>query len=346
MPCRTRLITLLAACVFVMSTNVAAIAADWGPVTIARQTIEPGEKKKFTFIDRRTFEGGFIDFGVFAARGSKPGPMLCITSGIHGDEINSTEIARRSFAEVDPKALSGTLVVLPAINASGFRTMNRYMPDRRDLNRAFPGSPNGSVAAIVADAVFSGVIRGGCTHLIDLHTGSNYRTNMPQIRADAASAETMEMARRFGVGVIVSSAGPKGSLRREAMRVGIPAIIYEAGPPYVFVEPEIVRGAQGIRNVMAYLGMLESKETPPQAHILRDSRWIRVPRGKGGIYLPVVKLGDSVTPGQLLATVTDPISDVSYEIRSESPGVIVGMALPQVVLSGYGLLHIGELNQQ
>jgi predicted deacylase len=144
---------------------------------------------------------------------AKPGPTLCVTSGIHGDEINSVEIARRAFADVDANALAGTLVVLPAVNSFGFRTMNRYMPDRRDLNRFFPGSPNGSVATIVADVVFSGVIRQ-CTHLIDLHTGSSFRINLPQIRVDAASAEALELARHFGVGIIVKGAGPAGGLRR------------------------------------------------------------------------------------------------------------------------------------
>jgi predicted deacylase len=341
-----RLVTWLSLSAITATATVAASAAEWGPVKVARETIHPGEKKKFTFVNRRTFEGGFIDFAIFAAQGSKPGPVLCITSGIPGDEINSTEIARRVFAGVDAKALSGTLVILPAINASGFRTMNRYMPDRRDLNRYFPGSPKGSVASIVADAVFSGVLRGLCTHLIDLHTGSNFRTNMAQIRVDAGSAEAMEMARRFGVGIVVAGKGPSGSLRREAMEIGIKSIIYESGPPYVFVEAEIARGARGVRSVMSHLGMLPSTETGSTAQVLGKSGWIRVPRGQGGIYIPVVKLGDSVAAGQLLATVTDPGTDVAHEIRATDAGVVVGMALPQVVLSGYGLFHVGELTPQ
>ncbi|MDA1073523.1 MAG: succinylglutamate desuccinylase/aspartoacylase family protein [Proteobacteria bacterium] len=307
-----------------------------------KQVVAPGEKKKFTYLGERTFEGAFVDFAVFAARGVKPGPTLRVTSAIHGDEVNSVEIARRVFAGVDAQALAGTLIVLPAVNSSGFRTANRYLPDRRDLNRSFPGSANGSLASILAKAEFSGVIRD-CTHLIDLHTGSNLRTNYPQIRVDIEHPGALDMARSFGVGIIVPGGGPQGSLRREALDAGVVSIIYEAGPPYIFVEDEIERGTYGVRNVMIHLGMVVSKVQPEQSKILGKSHWIRVPRGQGGIYIPLVKLGDVVTEGQLLGTVTDPVTDQANEIRATDAGLVVGMALSQVVLSGYGLFHVGEV---
>ena len=239
---------------FATANASAAVGDEWGPIRIGSEAISPGEKKKFTFTGERTFEGTFIDFAVFAARGARPGPTLCVTSAIHGDEINSTEIARRVFAGVEARMLGGTLIVLPAINASGFRTMTRNMPDRRDLNRHFPGDANGSVASIVAATVFAGVIRQ-CTQLIDLHTASNLRTNLPQLRVDTSVPAALDLARHFGVGIIVAGAGPKGSLRREAMSVGIPSIIYEAGPPLIFVVDEIEKGTRGVRNVMAHLDM-------------------------------------------------------------------------------------------
>ena len=293
----------------------------------------------------RTFEGAFVDTPVFVAHGRSPGPRLCVTSAIHGDEINSVEIARRVFASVDAKALSGTLVVLPAINAAGFRTGDRYMPDRRDLNRFFPGKSDGSIAAIVAHAVFEGVIKG-CSHLIDLHTGSNRRSNYAQIRVDGKDPAALELARSFAKGIIVDGAGPKGSLRREAMDAGITAIIYEAGPPHIFQEPEIRQGAEGVQNVMAHLAMIKKEPDGQRASLLGRSNWVRAPRGQGGIFLPVVKLGDSVSKGQLMATITDPLTDQAYEIRATADGTIVGMALPQVVLSGYGLFHVGALQDR
>jgi predicted deacylase len=317
----------------------------WESIQVLTERIAPGEKKKFSFLTEgeSTFEGSFVDAPVFVAHGHSPGPRLCVTAAIHGDEVNSVEIARRAFAAVDAHSLAGTLIVVPAVNTSGFRTANRYMPDRRDLNRYFPGSLNGSVASIVAYALFERVIKG-CSYLIDLHTGSNVRTNYAQIRVDAADPGALELARHFGVGIVIGGAGPKGSLRREAMDAGIKAIIYEAGPPNIFQEEEIERGVEGIRNVMAFLSMTKERADAPHARVLADSHWIRVPRRQGGIFLPEVSLGAKVKDGQLLGTVTDPLTDQENEIRATSDGVVVGMALPQVVLSGYGLFHIGTLD--
>jgi predicted deacylase len=318
---------------------------EWTTLEILGQRIAPGDKGKFAFSTERTFEGAFLDIPVFAAHGGTPGLTLCVTSGIHGDEINSVEIARRAFAAVDAKRLKGTLIVLPVINASGFRTMQRYMPDRRDLNRAFPGSTRGSVAAIVAGAVFENVVKR-CDRLVDLHTGSNYRTNMAQIRVDVKDAHAFELAKHFGSGIIVAGAGPNGSLRREATKAGVPAIIYESGPPYVFVEKEIETGVEGLLNVLDFLEMYEGGREVRHCEVLTRSTWVRVPRGKGGIYLPSVRLGDRVGKGDLLATVTDPLTDEAYRIVSDVDGLVVGGALPQVVLSGYGLFHIGQVEQR
>lgn len=319
-----------------------SLADDWGPAEVAGTTIGPGETARFTLAGDRSFEGAFIDVAVFVARGPRPGPTLCVISGIHGDEVNSVEIARRVFSGVDSKSMAGMLVVLPAVNSYGFRTKRRNMPDRRDLNRAFPGNINGSVASIVAHEVFNRVILD-CSYLIDLHTGSNLRTNLPQVRVDTANAEAVALADQFGVGIVVAGQGPDGSLRREAMKRGIPAIVYEAGPPYIFVEPEIARGTQGVKNVMAHLGMTDDPPNTQPTQWLERSRWVRVPHRRGGIYLPAVALGDEVKDGQVVATLTDPLTDATHEIHARDDGVVIGMSLPQVLLSGSALIHVGKV---
>lgn len=313
----------------------------WGPIDMGSRVVAPGAKVKFTFAAERSFEGSFLDAALWVARGASRGPTLCVVAGIHGDEINSVEIARRSFQAVDPTRLVGTLIVVPAANSQGFRTMNRYMVDRRDLNRAFPGSIKGSVTSIVANALFERVIRK-CDALIDLHTGSNFRTNFAQIRVDMEHPASLALAENFGVGVIIGGAGPKGSLRREAVEAGVAAIIYEAGPPYIFLEREIEEGTQGVLNLMDHLGMYETREKRSPSKKLISSSWVRIPKGRGGIFLTKVRLGDEVEEGDLLGTVTDPVTDDSYEIRAVREGVIIGAALPQVVLSGYGVFHIGR----
>ena len=333
-----RLLTILLASLLSTVTT----AADWGSATVAGTEVAAGQTLRFTLAGERGFEAAFIDVAIFVARGVRAGPTLCITSAIHGDEVNSVEIARRVFAGVDSAKMAGMLVVLPAVNSYGFRTKGRNMPDRRDLNRAFPGNPNGSVASIVAAEVFGRVIKD-CSYVIDLHTGSNLRTNMPQVRVDTGNAKAVELAYNFGIGIVVAGEGPEGSLRRAALTAGIPAIIYEAGPPYIFVEPEIARGTQGVRNVMSYLGMTDDPPNTLPAQRLASSRWLRVPKRQGGIYLPTVVVGDAVSAGQLVATVTDPITDQVHEIRADADGVVIGMALPQVVLSGSALIHVGRV---
>jgi predicted deacylase len=341
---RVKTISSMLAVVLVTLALPAAAAAptEWGPIDLQSGTVEPGTKEKLSFAIQRSFESGFLDAALWAARGAEPGPTLCVVSGIHGDEINSVEIARRTFHAVDARKLKGTMIVVPAANSLGFRTMNRYMIDRRDLNRAFPGSVKGSVASIVANALFERVVRR-CDYLVDLHTGSNFRTNVPQIRVDLNDADSLELAENFGVGVIIGGAGPAGSLRREATRAGVAAIIYEAGPPYTFVEDEIEQGTRGVLNVMDHLGMYATTGKREKSRKLKGSSWVRVPKGKGGIFLTTVKLGDAVNEGDPLGTVADPHTDEIYELRANRTGIVIGAALPQVVLSGYGVFHIGQL---
>jgi predicted deacylase len=316
-------------------------AKDWGPITVRERSIAPGTKEKFFFVPFRTFEGGYLDTPIWVARGRRAGATLCVVGGIHGDELNGPEIARRTFAAADPAELAGTLIVLPAVNVFGFRTGNRYMPDRRDLNRSFPGDRDGSVAAIVAQAAFE-VIRSHCNALVDLHTGSFQRTNLPQIRVDLANARALELARRFGVGIVLGGAGPRGSLRRESMEAGIPAVIYEAGEPLRFQVEEIERGVEGVHNLMTFLGLVaRAGGEPPLARVYPRSSWVRVPFAQGGIFFPTLALGTRVAKGDVLGVVTQPDTDEAHEITAPRDGELIGMAVPQVVLSGYGLFHLG-----
>jgi hypothetical protein len=280
-----------------------------------------------------------LDTFVVVVRGVQRGPTLCLVAGIHGDELNGVEVAHRIYAKTQGSELSGTLIAVPAVNMQGLRNGNRYLPDRRDLNRAFPGSPNGSLAARIAHSLYQGVI-GRCDALIDLHTGSASRTNVPQIRTDLESPEALALARSFGPGVILNGRGPKGSLRRTVLDAGLPAVIYEAGEPLRFEEEEIVRGVEGVQNVMAGLGMTQRKMRHRRSEIYRKTSWVRA-GDAFGIYLTKRKPGERVKAGDLLGTVSDPIQETTTEIRAPRDGRIIGMAVPQMVLPGYGLFNLG-----
>ncbi|MGI9237326.1 MAG: succinylglutamate desuccinylase/aspartoacylase family protein [Woeseiaceae bacterium] len=312
----------------------------WTTMQLLGRDIEVGTKRRFSFTPDNTFEASYLNMPVFVARGHARGPTLCVTAGVHGDELNGIEVARRVFALSDPMALRGTLIVLPAINAAGARAGNRYLSDRRDLNRAFPGRAGGSVAALIAYEVFSDVL-SHCSAVVDLHTASNNRANLPQIRADVTDPDIRELAIHFGLGIVVAGAGPDGSLRREAAKAGIPAIIYEAGEPHRFQAQEIDRGVEGVVNIMAFFDMIDREDREiPDARVYERSRWVRAPRGKGGFFFPTAELGDVVNNGESLGAIVDPLTDESFDVTSPIAGEIIGMAVSQPVLSGYALFHL------
>jgi predicted deacylase len=317
-------------------------AEQWGPIEIAGREIWPGKTLRFPYGGETSFESAYLDAPVFVARGSLHGPALCITAGIHGDEINGTEIARRAFSWIDPTQLSGTVIVFPMVNAAGVRNGNRYMQDRRDLNREFPGRTNGSVTAIVANTLFTEISKH-CSYLIDLHTGSFSRSNHPQIRVSADNPAALEIARRFGVGIVMLSEGPSGSLRREASDAGIPSIIYEAGEPSRFDLEQIAAGVRGIESVMSFLQMIKGamEVEIPESRIYTKTHWVRVPLGAGGYFFPTAKLGQTVNKGDRLGTIIDPLTDRQTKIEASADGEVVGLAAAQIVLSGYALVHLG-----
>jgi predicted deacylase len=316
-----------------------APAGTWGPISVIGREVEPGSSSRFPFVPNRSFEASYLNMPVFVAHGASAGPALCLTAGIHGDELNGVEIARRAFAGIDPQSLRGTVFALPTINAEGVRTGNRYLSDRRDLNRAFPGSKGGSVAAKIANAVFVHFIVD-CDVLIDLHTASNERTNLPQVRADLDNAAIYEIAIHFGTGIVVGGAGPDGSLRSEAAKAGVSAIIYEAGGPYRFEEEEIVRGVEGVRSVMIHLGMIDGSRARAATRVLDQTSWIRATLGSGGFFFPSARLGDTVEVGDSLGYIVDPLTDEEYGVSASRAGEIIGMAVPQPVLGGDALFHV------
>lgn len=317
-----------------------ALAEDWGALALLDRQIEPGTTRRMAFTRDESFAASYLNTPVFVARGAERGPTLCLTAGVHGDELNGVEVARRAFAQVDPKKLHGTLIALPAINAHGVRTGNRYLADRRDLNRAFPGSTGGSVARLIAHGVFSRVLIH-CDAVVDLHTASNQRANLPQIRADISDPAIRDLAVHFGLGIVIGGAGPDGSLRREVAKAGIPAIIYEAGEPDRFQEDEIERGVRGVESVMAYLDMILSEEMEiPEARIYERSRWVRAEVNASGFFFPTAELGDVIEVGDPLGSIIDPLTDDTIEIISPLAGEVIGMAVPQPVLPGYALFHL------
>lgn len=310
----------------------------WDPVLILGREVAPGSKRRLFLRASESFAGASVEIPVLVIRGLTPGPTVCLTAGVHGDELNGIEIVRKVFEAVHAKALSGTLIGVPVANLHGFRRSSRYLPDRRDLNRFFPGHPAGSSASRIASALFQGVVRR-CDRLVDFHTGSFHRTNLPQIRADLHTPAILEMAQGFQAGLIVHNAGQPGTLRRAASDAGIPAITYEAGEPMRFQKEEIERGFEGVINLLGSLGMHGRAPRGGPEEVFYRSRWVRV--NDGGIFLTDRHLGEAVKGGDLLGTVTDPISNERSQVIAPISGRIIGMALSQVVIPGFAAFHLG-----
>jgi hypothetical protein len=301
--------------------------------------VAPGDKRRLFLRASESFAGASVDLPLLVIRGDEPGPTVCLMAGIHGDELNGIEIVRKYFEDTKPGDLAGTLLGVPVVNLHGFRRSSRYLPDRRDLNRFFPGHDQGSSASRIASAVFQGVVRH-CDALLDFHTGSFHRSNIPQIRANLLVPSILALARAFGSGVVVHSEGSPGTLRRAANDIGVPAITYEAGEPMRFQAAEIQRGVDGVSNLLGELGMLErARPAMDGQRVYFSSRWVRV--NDGGIFITQRRLGERVDAGDLLGTVTDPVSNERTQLTAPYSGTIIGMALSQVVIPGFAAFHLG-----
>ncbi len=309
------------------------------PLEILGAEIAPGTSQRLSWSATELFEGVPVSTPVLVVNGSAPGPTVCLTAAVHGDELNGIEMVRRVFHDINPKKLSGALIGVPIVNVQGFRRGSRYLPDRRDLNRYFPGNPNGSAAARIAYSLFNELIVN-CDALVDLHTGSFERANLPQIRADLRNPDVVTLTHGFGAMVVLHSNPTIGTLRYAATLAGIPAVTVEAGGPSQLELLEVKHGVKGVETLLTTLGMTRRIRLwgDPEPVYYRSS-WVRA--DNGGILLSDVSLGSTVREGDLLGSITDPMSNARTELRSPYSGRIIGMARNQVVMPGFAAFHVG-----
>lgn len=309
------------------------------PIVILGKEVPPGTQDRLTWTTGQSFSGSVMETPVIVVHGVKPGPRLCLTAGVHGDELNGVEVVRRLAYKVEPDQLAGTVIAVPIVNLLGFSRGSRYLPDRRDLNRFFPGSPYGSSASRIAHSFFRAIV-SNCDALVDFHTGSFDRANLPQVRGDLTLPAVVEFTRGFGATAVLHSPGSIGMLRRAATTQGIPAVTFEIGGPMRLQPEDIEHGVQAIETLMHKMGMSEQRRrwAEPQA-VFYESRWVRV--NHGGMLFSEVDLGERVAAGQRLGLVIDPVSNRPAEVHSPDAGRVIGMALNQLVLPGFAAYHIG-----
>ncbi len=282
---------------------------------------------------------------VHVVHGRRAGPRLFVSAAIHGDELNGIEIIRRLLTMPAIKRLRGTLIAVPMVNIHGVIQHSRYLPDRRDLNRVFPGSPEGSLAGRLAHLFIQKIVRH-CTHGIDIHTGAIHRSNLPQIRANLDDPETERLARAFGTPVMINSALRDGSLREVAAELGITTLLYEAGEGLRFDELSIRAGVRGVLQVMRELEMLPRSRRAPrrvEPFVARSSGWTRAP--ESGIMRTLRQLGNRVRRDEALALIADPFGEHEVPVLAHQDGIVIGRTNLPLVNAGDALFHIARFEK-
>ena len=309
-------------------------------------SVQPGQREKIDLTITKLYTHATVDIPVHVIRGKKPGPVLFVSAAIHGDEINGVEIIRRLLKHTALKRLKGTLIAVPVVNVHGFIDQSRYLPDRRDLNRSFPGSSKGSLAARLANLFMTEIVQH-CTHGIDLHTGAIHRENLPQIRAMLDDKATEELARSFSVPVLLDSTIRDGSLREAAVEYGIPMLVYEAGEALRFDEVSIKAGMRGVLNVMRKLNMIpaskKTRKRQVEPVLARDSSWVRAP--VSGTMIAPKDLGAHIHKGDVLGKITNPFGVDEEDIIAPFEGIVIGRSNLPLANEGDALFHIARFGK-
>lgn len=276
-------------------------------------------------------------------RGKKDGAIVFISAAIHGDELNGIEIIRRLRKLNILKKLQGTIIFAPIVNVYGVMTLSRYLPDRRDLNRSFPGSIKGSIASRIAKIFFDEIV-SKCDLGIDLHTGSIHKSNLPQIRTNLNNEYTLKLAHAFEAPVILHSELRDGSLRAEAQENGTPILLYEAGEALRFDETCIRIGVKGIINVLRENNMLPKviRKHTKRPITSKSSKWIRA--NESGMVRTIKALGETVKENEIIAYIDEPLDDNSFEILSPFDGIIIGKSQIPLVQEGDAIFHIARIS--
>lgn len=302
---------------------------------------EPGLHEEYLVVGEGVIHD-LVRVPVHILQGAKPGPLVFLTGAVHGDEINGVAIVREVFCGLNPNTFSGTLVGIPVANVPGFRRGERYMPDRRDLNRSFPGDPEASLTKRTAFTLWDEVLRH-CDYGIDLHTATEGRANLCHVRGDATNPVSRGMMRAFGTPVLLHGEGPKGSLRRHCTDEGIPTIIFEAGEPNRFQSHVVEIGVQGVLRTLRHLGMTKKRCSPKPSYqvLLKKSQWARTEHG--GILDLRTRPGDLVRKNQVLARVLDPFGTEVSTVKSPLTGVVLGMGTKPLAHAGDAVAHVGRI---
>jgi len=303
--------------------------------------IAAGTRKQVALPISRLASGTEVALPVIVLHGRLPGPTVWMNAAIHGDELNGVEIIRRVLEKLDAKTVRGTVLAVPIVNVHGFVSGDRYLPDRRDLNRSFPGAARGSLARRIAHLLMTEVV-SRCSFGIDLHTGSDGRTNLSQLRADLEDPETARLATAFGCPLMLHANPRDNTLRYAATVAGAHVLLFEGGEALRFDRAAIEAGTSGILRVFAALDLIDPI-VPAATTRFRGggSKWVRARRS--GLAQLDCEVGDQVERGQLLGFINDSFGKRLGTLKSPHDGMVIGLKLEPLVNRGDAIIHVAVI---
>lgn len=307
-------------------------------ITVGEVTVRPGRKVQIELPFARVITGATESLPVVVINGRSAGPVVWLSAAVHGDELNGVQIIRKVLRRLDAKSVRGAVIAVPIVNPLGFLLQSRYLPDRRDLNRHFPGSKRGSTASRLAHLFMTEIV-SQCSLGIDLHTATNHRINLPQVRADIDDRDTLRLARAFGAPFTIKARARDGSLRQAATEMGKTVLLYEAGQAHRFDEDAVDTGYVGVLRTLRTLGLIEARL--PRAEmttLIRRTRWVRARRG--GIAELMVRLGERVEEGQTVASISDAFGNRATRVKATQTGWVIARTVRPLVNLGEALVHI------
>lgn len=317
-------------------------ARAWGPIRLGGRVVAPGEAVEVRLEVSELYTADPLYVPMTVIRGARPGPTLFLTAAVHGDELNGVAVIRDLLIDQDLSRLAGCLIAVPVVNVPGFLNQSRTLPDGRDLNRSFPGHPDGSFSARLAHRIFQDVVSRS-DYGIDLHTAGGDRANFPHVRADLGDARVGELAAAFGCPLVIHGRGPDGALRQVAAKAGVPTIVYEAGSSRVFERRLIDIGLAGVLRVLRHLEMIPDGhlEPAPLRLEIKKSSWLRA--NAGGILDLKVSLGDPVRRGQVISVNTNPFGRERSQLEAPAGGIVIGLTRSPLVHPGDAVCHLARL---
>ncbi|WP_233579248.1 succinylglutamate desuccinylase/aspartoacylase family protein [Flavobacterium sp. LS1R10] len=310
-------------------------------ITILKEPILPGDSKTINMEIAKLHTMTKLKIPIIVERSKINGPTVLFTAGLHGDEINGIEIVRQLIVQKINKPKTGTIICIPVINVFGFVNQSREFPDKRDLNRVFPGSKTGSLASRFAYNLLKEIIPH-VDYVIDFHSGGASRFNAPQIRIVPNNPELKALSDIFSTSFTMFSKNIPGTFRNSCNKLGVKMLLFEGGKSIDIDEAVTQEGVEGSKRILHHLAMLNAKKKtiiPEKETIyIEKSVWVRAKYS--GMFHGYTKIGNYVTKGQLLGSISDPYGKVEHKVKAPNSGYIFNVNDAPIVYQGDAIYHL------